>query len=234
LHGASFYDHLIDRFAKDILAGEAVSVFGEMPNAIDGEQALRSMALEPRVYRRLLGSALTQAMKQAEKEAEDRFVRVSLPGPGTADRTVGYIFLILAGRRTLEGYERYRKYRGNVLEAYCLYTLRNNRGLKRALGIAMDASPKVTGRKGGSEDLIALEIDTWTPALEQRARELEQEFDVMRAGRVVKGQLSADEFPLASEGSASDGLSPRQRRAVKRAWLNAWLQRSGRRPTASG
>lgn len=189
------WDYEIDLFVKDILSGDAVSAFGDIPKAIDAEQALRSMALGPRVHRRLLGAALTEAMKEAERRRADRFVRVYLPGPDTADRLVAYVFLILAGPPTLEGYDQYRRYRANVLETYCLHTLRNHRDLKRAVGIAMDASPKVTGRVGSSHDLIDLEMDKWTSAEEQRVRELEQKFDVMRAGRVKASHLEADEFP---------------------------------------
>ncbi len=41
--------------------------------------------------------------------------------------------------------------------------LRENRSLKHAVGIGIDASSKVTGRKGGSEAFYALEVDAWTP-----------------------------------------------------------------------
>ncbi len=223
------WDYEIDLFVKDILSGDAVSAFGDIPKAIDAEQAMRSMALEPRVYRRLLGTALTEAMKEAEKRGADRFVRASLPGPDAADRLVAYVFLILAGPPTLEGYDQYRRYRAKLLEVYCLHILRNHRDLKRAVGIAMDASPKVTGRVGGSHDLIALEIDKWTSAQEQRVRELEQKFDVMRAGRVVESRLEADEFRRPADEAATIFLFPRRVGARKRAWLNAFLQRRARK-----
>jgi hypothetical protein len=121
-----------------------------------------------------------------------------MPGPNTADRTVTYVFLILAYPKNYtlkDGYDQYRKVRTNILHAYCLHTLNENRTLKRALGIAFDASSKVTGREGGSEDLLALEVTEWTPALEQQARELREKFDIMRLERVVKGLTGTDEYP---------------------------------------
>jgi hypothetical protein len=50
------------------------------------------------------------------------------------------------------------------------------RGLRRAIGIGIDASSKVTGRQGGSEDFYALEVAAWTPELEERAQELKGDF----------------------------------------------------------
>src|SRR5262249_2098778 len=145
----------------------------------------------------LLGSSLIDVLEKAEKGGQDRYARTILPGPHSADRTVAYVFLILAYPKiTLkDGYEQYRKVRTNILHAYCLHTLYENRGLKRAVGIGLDASSKVTGRKGGSEDMLALEVTEWTPELEQQARDLRKKFDVMKPERVVKSQIGTDEYP---------------------------------------
>ena len=40
-----------------------------------------------------------------------------------------------------------------------MHVLNEHRQLNRAVGIGIDASSKVTGRQGGSEDLVALQID---------------------------------------------------------------------------
>lgn len=214
------WDRLIQQFSGNILAGTSVSVFGEPPHAGEAEQALRSMALEPRVQRRLLGGSVVEAMEKAEKLAQDRFVRIMLPGQHSADRTVGYVFLVLAYPKfeLKGGYEQYRKVRTNMLHAYCLHMLHENRGLKRALGIGIDASSKVTGRQGGSEDMLALEVETWTPALENQVAELRETFDIMRPENVQKGYAATDEFPRAP--NASD-LSRQQRRALERAQRKA-------------
>jgi hypothetical protein len=52
-----------------------------------------------------------------------------------------------------------------MLQGYCLNMLQENRALKRAIGIGIDTSSKVTGRQGGSEDFYALEVAAWTPEL---------------------------------------------------------------------
>ena len=200
------WDRLIDQFSNNILAGTSVHVFGEDPNAAEAEQALRTLALEPRVQRRLLGESLIHAMRRAEELAQDRFVRVALPGPHSADRKVAYVLLILAYPKIelKGGYEQYRKVRTNMLHAYCLFTLSENRQLERAIGLGFDASPKVTGRKGGSEDMLALEVPEWTPGIEAQVKELREKFDVMDPKRVVKSAVSTDEYPAPASPTKRD------------------------------
>jgi nitrous oxidase accessory protein NosD len=101
------------------------------------------------------------AMKKAEAAKADRYVRQMLPGAHSVDERVGYILLILAHHSEAPGdaYTEYRKRRVVLLHGYCLNMLRENRTLKRAVGIDIDASSKVTGCKGGSEDFYALEVE---------------------------------------------------------------------------
>lgn len=40
-----------------------------------------------------------------------------------------------------------------------------HRGAKRIVGIAVDASPRQTGRVGRSEDIMLLEVTDWTDDL---------------------------------------------------------------------
>lgn len=89
------WDNLIELFTAAILAGEARGALGEEPRATEAEEGLRSMALEPRLRRRLLGAAVADAMKKAEAEKADHFARHMLPGAHSADETVGYVILIL-------------------------------------------------------------------------------------------------------------------------------------------
>jgi hypothetical protein len=59
----------------------------------------------------------------------------------------------------------------------------------------MDASSKVTGRVGGSEDFYALEVEKWTPELEKHAQELKDAFGLFQPANVTHGSHGADEFP---------------------------------------
>jgi hypothetical protein len=79
------------------------------------------------------------------------------------------------------------------------------RALKRAIRIGIDASSKVTGREGGSEDFYALEVDAWTPELEKRAQELKEGLGLLKPDNVTYATASVDEFPRMREDG---GLAP--------------------------
>lgn len=143
------WDWLIGHFAKDILEGIAVGADGGNADIQEAEEALRSMALEPRLTRRLLGQSFSQIFREAEVRGVDRFARVMLPQKRSADRSVGYIVLILAcSQAKFDGdYDLYRRYRKAILEGYCLDVLDKFPDLKRAFAIGFDASPKVTAAR---------------------------------------------------------------------------------------
>jgi hypothetical protein len=212
------WDRLVNQFTGDVLAGTSVSPAGEAVDTARAEMALRSMALEKRIYRRMLGHSVADAMETAEREKHPRFCRVILPENDSADTGVAYVFLILAYPNIeLEGgYEQYRKARVHMLHAYCLHIFSQNRQLKRIVGIAMDASSKVTGRQGGSEDIMAIEIKNWNPELEAEAQELTEKFDVMRPERIKRGGISVQEFPEPPQPTMPPGLTRQQRRAFER------------------
>ena len=78
--------------------------------------------------------------------------------------------------------------------------LQSNRNLKRAVGMGMNSSSKVTGRAGGSEDFYALEVDTWTPELDKKVEELKKDLDLLKPENVTHGNAGVDEFPRVGEG----------------------------------
>jgi hypothetical protein len=191
------WDNLLGQFTASIIAGEAEGAFGEEPKPAEAEEGLRSMALEPRLSRRLLGTSVADAIQKAEAEKADRFARHMVPAAHSVDETVGYVLLILAHRGEAPGdaYTAYRKRRMIMLQGYCLNMLHDNRALKRAIGIGIDASSKVTGRAGGSENFYALEVDAWTPELEKHAQELKQDLGLLQPENVTHATASVDEFP---------------------------------------
>jgi hypothetical protein len=207
----------INIFTGNILAGTSVIVTEQAPDVVSAEKALRNMALESRVHRRLLGQFVTDALLRAEREKHDRFCRVMLPGPLYANSDVIYVLLILAYPTDFElksGYEQYRNARLHMLHAYCLDALSKNRQVKGAVGIAIDASSRVTGRKGGSEDLLALEVEKWTPSLEKTLREEREKFEIMRPDRVRRRAASVEEYPIQPD-PAPPKLNRKQRRAME-------------------
>lgn len=196
------WDRLLGLFTNSILKGEAEGVTGQEPDPSEMERGLRSMALEPRLSRRLLGSSVVDAMKTAEDKKAEGFARNIVPGPHSADEKVGYVFLVLAHHGDAPGpaYDEYRKRRRVMLRGYCLNMLQSHRNLKRAVGIGIDASSKVTGRTGRSEDFYALEVDQWTPELDKQVEELKKEFGLLKPENVTYGTASVDEFPRVGEG----------------------------------
>jgi hypothetical protein len=114
------WDRLLNLFTDNVLAGTSVSPGGATIDPARAEMALRSMALEKRIYRRMLGQSVADAMKIAERVKHPRFCRVILPGADSADVRVAYVFLILAFPNDVElaeGYEQYRNARLNMLRA---------------------------------------------------------------------------------------------------------------------
>jgi len=207
------WDRLIGLFTEHILAGTSVALSSEQPSARRAEPALRIMAKEPRTMRRALGEAFVEALKSAERERQDRFARVVLLDGSASE--YGYIFLILAYPTEFElkdGYEQYRRTRAAMLETYCATVLYENRHLKRMVGIALDASSQITGREGGSEDLVVFEVDEWTPELEAQVNQRRMQYDILDPKRLRKTRRHYDEYPAVSIAPPVPRASGRNRK----------------------
>jgi hypothetical protein len=211
------WDRLIGVFTENILAGTSVAVSGEEPSAVRAEPALRIMARESRLRRRALGHAFVDALQSAEQARQDRFARIVLANAGAANSDYGYVFLILAYPTEVElkqGYDQYRQARVAMLEAYCATAMYKRRDLKRMVGVALDASSRVTGRQGGSEDLLALEIEEWTPELEKQVEASRTHYDILDERRLRTARVHYDEFP--ADPPPSGGNRKERRAAAKR------------------
>jgi len=209
------WDRLIGQFTQNILDGTSIAVLGDPQDAGTIEPALRTMAREDRVTRRALSQAFLDTLQEAERRRQDRFARIVLPNQYFADPQSGYVFMVLAYPTDIDlegGYQQYRRARATMLGAHCHAALYDNRNLKRMVGIAVDASSEVTGRTGGSEDLVAIEITEWTPELERHTEELRLTFDILIPSRVQSGGFSMAKYPVLGEAP----LSRQQRRALER------------------
>lgn len=176
------WDRLIGLFSKNLLDGTSVAVAGIEPELRLAEQALRRMALERRVVRRSLAHVFRDAYFKAEKADQDKFVRVLMPAEGAADPECLYLFIILAFRGDWlvgQGYSYYRDGRGAMLHAYCKVALLQYRAAKRIVGIALDASPKLTNRNGSSEDIMFLEVPEWTEELIADTLDIQQKAEIL-------------------------------------------------------
>jgi hypothetical protein len=197
------WDRLINIFTENVLAGTSVAILGEKPSVPLSERGLRFMAMENRFARRLLGAAVEDALRTAREMRQDRFTRVIMPSAVSANPKVAYVFMVLAYPTELEergglegGYQQYRQARASMLEAYCMGVLFKNRQLDTAVGIALDAHSSQTGRQGGSEDLMAIRVDEWTPALESEAMKRREAYNVLQEDRLQEKMVSHEEYPV--------------------------------------
>ena len=197
------WDRIIGLFSQNIMDGTSVAILGEAPDARLGERGLRFMALEDRLSRRVLGQAVVGALQAANEVKEDRFTRVIMPSTESNDPALAYILMILAYPAELEvagglpeGYGQYREARARMLEAYCFVLLSEQRQLKTAVGIAIDASSMKTGQVGGSEDLMAIRVDEWTDELLSQVAEVKERYDILRSERLIKGYISGRDILL--------------------------------------
>jgi hypothetical protein len=196
------WDKLINLFAQHVVDGTSVPILGQPANPTLAERGIRFMALENRFYRRLLGEAVQGAMEAAIAAKQDRFTRVIMPFHGNRDSTLAYILMILAYPTELEkggklpgGYEQYRETRAHMIETYCMALLSDHPHLKTVVGIAVDASWIQAGKIGGSEDLMAIQVEEWTDELRQHVAEAREHYDVLQPDRLKETLLSRDEFP---------------------------------------
>ena len=211
-NGPSYvWDDLIGRFVHHLMDGSSISVLGEAPSASKAEPALRIMARETRLRRRVLGRAFVGAVQTASQRPEDRYTRVVVAGEKDTDnRELAYVFMTLAypaAKELKRGYEQYRQVRASMLETYCYTVLHDDRRLKRVVGIAVDTP----GRSpGSSEDLMAVEVTNWSPDLEEDVARRRTLHDVLVPGRLRKRREEGFEFPPATPNSR------RQHRAAER------------------
>lgn len=210
------WDELIRLFSGNLLAGTSVTVDGVSSEIGLAERALRVMALERRVSRRGLATAFLGALKEADRRGQDRFARVMEASEGLDDRECGYVFLILAyrGIAAERGYEAYRVLRSRYLQAYCEVALFRNRKLTRVVGIAVDASSKYSDQEGGSQDLLLMEIPSWTPEEEKRVARMQKDFGILNPARLRPVNVHVQEYP---EAEKSAGKMPMGNRASRRA-----------------
>jgi len=203
---SKIWDRLINVFTENVLAGTSVSVLGAQTTVATSERGLRFMAMESRFSRRMLGGSVEGALRTAMEMKQDRYARVIFPAQISADPKLAYVIMILAYPTGLEatgglprGYEQYRETRAKMLESYCFVLLSEHRNLNTAVGIAMDAHSSQTGRRGGSEDLFAMRIDNWTDEMVAEAAEAKKHYDILQEERLIKQNLSRDEFPILDE-----------------------------------
>ena len=150
------------------------------------EEALRDMAREPRLRRRMLGASLFDFLRKAPSDR--RFARVvrSDIGPNTA-----YVFLSVPFREGSESYDEYRRNRLAMLSLYCKVAPLQTGGGTRIVGIAFDAP----GHSSASEELVVTDWGEFDDELRIEAEEVRSQFGILRAEKVRFSRTHVDEFP---------------------------------------
>ncbi|WP_156385945.1 hypothetical protein [Devosia sp. Root685] len=137
------WDQLIELFVEHVIAGTTEGIGGAEVDVSNAEQALRLMAQEDRINRRMLGEAFLESIQIVISRRATRFARRVIAGPTAINRTLGYIILILAqpDEELPGGYGQYRQVLAQILQAYCFALMEEVPELENVVGVALDAPP---------------------------------------------------------------------------------------------
>jgi hypothetical protein len=181
------WDKLIDQFiskaTSDLVPG--------IPDAFKGdiEPAVRAMASESRLRRRLLGDSLISLMKRLEVDrARARVVHSSTDGERV------YVLLALPFLKSFSDYTEYRQHRAAVLTAYCKVARLSAPDSKEVVGIGFDAPS--SRQRGGSEDLLFIYEPTFTAELRKEAEDLQKQFNLLNSSRLERTERHYEEYPV--------------------------------------
>lgn len=213
------WDRLIGLFTHGVLNDTQFRILDTDPTVELAERALRIMAREDRVQRRVLAEAIIGAREALEAQKMGRLARFAVTRDRSTGEKVAYVFLVLAGADAMEQAD-YRRVRATMLQTYCLAVLHDDRDLKLCVGIAVMAISDT----GDSEDLVAYPQQEWTPELIEDLRLDRENFEVLQKPLELKTTtVRASSFP---PDPAFEGMSRQQRRALER--QRAKQQRSRR------
>ena len=183
------WDELIEQFIEH---GSTNAVEG-LPALFgtDIEPAVRCMADEPRLRRRLLGECLHEFLRSVPKDKRRSRLVHSNSHPNRA-----YVFLAEPFLGDYASYADYRRFRTAHLGARCLVARLYAPQAVEIVGLAFD-SPN-SRQKGGSEDLFYTWEPQFTPEMRAAAEEAQAQFKIFQTSRMKVRQAHYDEFPPAS------------------------------------
>jgi hypothetical protein len=121
----------------------------------------------------------------------------------------GYVFLADPQPKN-EPYEEYRRVRVSRLLAYCKVATLRAPIAKHIVGIAFDAPDP--NKKGGSEDLVYLDVAIRTTEMEAEARQIQAEFGLLLDENVQAWRFHGNEYP----DETGIGLRPMIDRSLER------------------
>lgn len=211
------WDNLIEHFIRNASLPPVGLGIDSAHYAEGLELALRTMAAETRLSRRQLAAALIDV--RARSGPRRAYARV-LRSDTFPDTT--YVFLA-EPKPSQESYEDYRRYRVARLFAYCKVAPLKAPNARQVIGIAFDSVDP--DRLDGSEDVVYLDVGERTPEMEQEAREVQQEFDILQDENIQQMRVRGWEYPdspadalrIEEQSEQADRALSAQTRARERA-----------------
>ena len=177
-----FWDALIETFVTHTING--THRYATSRNVAEQEIIFRWMAREPRTRRRILSEALLGlAFKTPKTHKATRIIKPSRPGDPY------YIFLVLPWHDGVSE-DDYRNVRQDLLVTYCQVLKVEYPDAEHVIGIATEIGED---RENRSEDVVYLDLTTWTPDNEREARRAQRELDLLTHTTEFAGV--AHEFP---------------------------------------
>jgi hypothetical protein len=152
----------------------------------DGERAIRILAQERRLSRRVLAESLRQMIWETPKDKR----RITVM-PTLRDQLY-YVVLLLPYDEKLYKYDYdfYREFRRMMLEATTFVTRLVNPEAEHVVGIAMESGFQPTA---SSEDLMYFDCSGWNDEIEKQARLDQQELGILR--NPERTEVNFKEYP---------------------------------------
>lgn len=180
------WDHIIEEFSQHALDGTLIE--GSDVSVSKAEQALRIMAKEPRVLRRILSQGILDLLSKTPpgKIVSRRICR-------SEESELAYVCVIAP-----EGTDASasRSYRRIWLENYCFVLARRNPYHKTIVGIATESNK---GDSNRSWDLCLVQIDSWTEEMKQDARRLQRAMGILDERKTKRTATHVNEYPSKAD-----------------------------------
>lgn len=181
------WDDLIEKFAFHAMSGTQYFTSGKPLR--EQEVVFRFLARESRTRRRSLAISLHETLEKSI-EAPMLSARVMQPTEG---ESLYYVFLFLKCKPGATA-DEYRSVRKNLLANYCLVTKLVHPDAQHIIGIASEAGLPPQR----SEDLIYLDVTRWSSADQARAKQIQEEFGLLRKVKVHRAREY--EYPVDHKG----------------------------------
>lgn len=190
------WDRLIEAFTDNIIAGTTLVPEGEVFDMSTHGQAVKHMAYENRIERRLLGDGVLGVLEASH--LHDKSTRIMFPSEARPRNRTGYVFMTLAlPKKELEGgYEQYRRVRSEMLSVYCLSLIQQHKHIDRFIGIACEPLPTPGGPIGSSEDLVLVpRPENWTAEDEASLEEDRKNLNILNQDVIRMRNYGVEEYP---------------------------------------